>query len=377
MSAPPATTETPIERRDRLIRIFHRLRWRGVTVGNGELLDLFRAIDGHFCDDPSALKRTAALIWCRNASESAELDAVWDDARTSTAFAPREPLSPPVDPGTKTTEPVVRPVTPPVWERTYSDPATTGTSDAPSWLGSVPFRAPAPLDIEGNERDLLADRPISRRQMIYAWRYLHRPLPDGPADVLDVDATINRFARQGLLFAPVYRRRPRNLAHLVLFVDQNGSMAPFHRFSRDLIETACHESAIHRVDVFYFHDQPATPSPGRSLTLFDDPFLTVATDWRGLASSVSPETAALIVSDAGAARGRNDSARSHLTARFLNRLRRLTPLVAWLNPMPADRWPGTTAELIAHLIPMFPMTPDGLGQAIERIRGLTPLNTNH
>ena len=53
-------------------------------------------------------------------------------------------------------------------------------------------------------------------------------------------------------------------------------------------------------------------------------------------------------------------------------LGRQTSLVAWLNPMPRDRWSGTSARIVAGLVPMFPLEPEGLGHAVDVLRGLSP-----
>jgi len=235
----------------------------------------------------------------------------------------------------------------------------------------LPLRTPAPLDLEGGDPDLLADRPISRRAMSYAWRHLRRPLPDWPPDVLDVEATIAQAERRGFLLAPVYRCRLRNHAHLVLLLDQNGSMAPFHRFTRDLLETARDESTIRLVDAIYFHDLPTLHDRNTPPGVYVDPHLTLPGSWDTLEAGCSPETAALIVSDAGAARGNWDPERVRLTVQFLGWLRRLTTNVAWLNPMPPHRWASTTAEAVANVVPMYQMDTEGIGYALDVVRGLT------
>ena len=38
---------------------------------------------------------------------------------------------------------------------------------------------------------------------------------------------------------------------------------------------------------------------------------------------------------------------------------------AWLNPEPERFWSGTTIEVIASVFPMWPLTLDGLGQAVR------------
>jgi uncharacterized protein with von Willebrand factor type A (vWA) domain len=42
----------------------------------------------------------------------------------------------------------------------------------------------------------------------------------------------------------------------------------------------------------------------------------------------------------------------------------------WLNPEPLRAWPGSTIETIASVFPMFPLTLDGLSDAVgELVRG--------
>ncbi len=223
-----------------------------------------------------------------------------------------------------------------------------------------------PVHAYATERryELLAYWPISSRSMAYAWRYLRRPLADGPADILDVDATVERVAQQGFFLSPVYRRRERNHAHLLLVVDQGGSMVPMHRFSRDLIETAQPEqSGLADVDVLYFQNMPGQ-------YLYADPHLTKSVSRARMFARCSSDTSVLIVSDAGAARGHRSLQRIQATTEMLFHLKQHTSLIAWLNPMPRERWSGSSAQIIAHLISMYQMEIDGFNNAIDVVRGL-------
>ncbi len=355
--------------RERLISVFARMRRRGVALGVAELLDAFRTLESGFASgEGEAFKRVVRRIWCRTLAEEAELDAAWEDEPSG--FAPRGPALPRETPPPPIDESDDGPIGPTIPSRGASVSQGPEPAQAATW-SPLPVRTPTPLDFDDDAPDLLADRPISRRAMTYAWRHLRRPLPDGPPDVLDVEATIARAERQGFLLAPVYRRRLRNHAHLVLFLDQNGSMTPFHRFTRDLLETARDESTIRRVDAVYFHDLPTLHDRRMPPGVHLDPHLTRPGDWNALAAGCSSETAALILSDAGAARGGWDPERVKLTVRFLAWIRRLTSNVAWLNPMPAPRWASTTAEAVASVVPMYPMEAEGLGYALDVLRGLT------
>jgi hypothetical protein len=50
-------------------------------------------------------------------------------------------------------------------------------------------------------------------------------------------------------------------------------------------------------------------------------------------------------------------------------IKQCTALLAWLNPVPARRWPGTTAQLIGAIVRMYPMDEDGFSNAVDVLRG--------
>ena len=50
---------------------------------------------------------------------------------------------------------------------------------------------------------------------------------------------------------------------------------------------------------------------------------------------------------------------------WLRRLAHHFRSAAWLNPEPDRFWAGTTVEVIASVLPMFPLTLDGLAQAVR------------
>ena len=81
--------------------------------------------------------------------------------------------------------------------------------------------------------------------------------------------------------------------------------------------------------------------------------------------------AVVIMSDAGAARGRYDTQRLLNTVAFLKALRRYTLQYVWLNPLPKSYryWKNSTAEQIARHVPMFSLDRDGMYQAVNVLRG--------
>jgi uncharacterized protein with von Willebrand factor type A (vWA) domain len=237
-------------------------------------------------------------------------------------------------------------------------------TDIPALLpqvGVIPASVPADLKFVSHDA-IYAYKPISRLSMAYSWRYLRRPVSDGPANILDIEATIARVAHQGFFLSPVYRRWQSNHAHLMLLIDQDGSMAPFHGIARDLVETASQESSIQQVDVFYFHDVVDD-------RVFTDEYLLNNIDVGEAMEYCTPNTSVLIISDAGAARGHQNRKRCDLTVQMLTRFQQSTTLIAWLNPMPRERWTESSAERIASQTQMFQLDSDGFSGAIDVLQG--------
>jgi uncharacterized protein with von Willebrand factor type A (vWA) domain len=246
-----------------------------------------------------------------------------------------------------------------------SPPKFTVRSEAPApmpMVGALPIKIPSDHQAFNYTNAIYAYRPISRLAMAYAWRYLRRPVSDGPANILDIESTIALVAHQGFFLSPVYRRWQSNHAHLMFLIDQGGSMIPFQSITKDLIETAQQESSIKQVDVFYFHNFFDNG-------LYADEYLT---KWVGIDQAVescTTNTSLLIVSDAGAARGLTRAKRIRATSQMLLRLRQQTNLVAWLNPMVRVRWKNSSAQVIADEVQMFQLDVDGFSSAVDALQG--------
>ncbi len=350
------------EARQIVMALFARRRRAGLNLGVGELLAALDAVAGGWGGaDEAELHTMLELLWCKSAEEIREFGVQWESVIAYLAQHKESPPAPepPPEPLRDSAMPP-RPERPPLPQDEPS-PRPAAPESAPGW-NALPVKAPftpAPLD---ELADFHSYGPVSARFMAYSWRYLRRPLPDGPADVLDIPATVAQAARQGFFLAPVYRRRERNHAHLLLLLDQNGSMMPFHRFNRDLVQTAQRDSTLMQLDIVYFHNLIAQ-------SVYLDPHLTQPVELDSILSQCTPDTVILIVSDAGAARGYRNSRRIRETVIFLAQLRQAAAHIAWINPMPQARWEDTSAEMIARFVPMRQMDAEGLSHAIDVLRG--------
>jgi uncharacterized protein with von Willebrand factor type A (vWA) domain len=228
---------------------------------------------------------------------------------------------------------------------------------------ALPDARPTSLRVTvGTRFDLTGSLPVTYRQMHRAWRQYRRMARTGPPVELDAAATLARFARHGVLDAPVFVPRRRNRARALVLVDVHGSMVPFRHLTRALIRAAEH-AGLARVDVRYFHD-----APGGAVFLDDR-----LQDAQPLGDASAPfvDSGIMILSDAGAARRGHDPERVAVTATAIEQLRRVTPAIAWLNPVPAGRWPGTTAAAIRDRteVAMFGFDRRGVQSVVDTMRG--------
>lgn len=338
--------------------LFERLRSAGLPIGPSDYAALLRMLaDGHGLPDEAALLRLIRMLWTKSPAEAELLRYHFDQYLPKIATA--APLA----------EPPVPPLVPPADDKKpLSD--TAG--------GGAPRLAPAPSMPAHMEtvpafriEDLPARRliapgefyPVTARQMQQSWRHFRRPVRQGPAVELDLRATIAQIGREGMFRDVVLMPRRVNRAELVLLLDRNGSMVPFHGLLDRLTETAARGGRLGRLSVYYFHDCPIQ-------RLYCDPALFEGEKLaRVLEKLGGAHCAILIVSDAGAARARYQTSRVAATSAFLQTCRRRVPRVAWLNPVPCERWSGTSAGAIAKQVAMYPLDRPGLDAAIDYLRG--------
>ncbi|MBE7383830.1 MAG: hypothetical protein F6J95_020745 [Leptolyngbya sp. SIO1E4] len=204
---------------------------------------------------------------------------------------------------------------------------------------------------------------FSRRQMKQSWRYLRRLVRQGSFLEVDVDATISKIAREGTFLRPVLVPRKVNKTSLLLLLDWDGSMIPFHYLSTMLADTALRGGRVELTNIYYFRNCP-------DKYLYHDPNHVNAETLTNVISNLNSQNSTiLIVSDAGAVRGCFNEERLRVTRKFLNMAKRYVRYIAWLNPMPRSRWEGTTAEEIAQDVKMFELNRQGLDNAIRILLG--------
>ncbi|MEM6347671.1 MAG: hypothetical protein AAF927_27535 [Bacteroidota bacterium] len=206
-------------------------------------------------------------------------------------------------------------------------------------------------------------QPISKRQLTQSWRYLPDRSEDRPTKEIDINATVENIAKTGRLENLAYQTQKEGIARLLLLIDYEGSMVAFHELAQQIAASAP-KTEGKAPNVLYFHDVPGPQ-------LFQDLDQTKAYQIQSLAPLYRHRKAGiLIISDAGAARGRYDRQRIIQTEKALLQLRAIGQHIVWLNPVPNKRWAGTSAQYINKLLlPMYEVSESGMQQAINALRG--------
>jgi len=351
-----------------LVDLFYRLREHGLPLGVEEYMLALRALQAGFgVDDHRALEQLCCTLWTKSDEEACLFHRLFEQLVMQPVTPIREHSTPEIH-ATPSSQGLTTQL---------SQPVSPGKPTTLTMSFSFAPEAEEPLEVVqavrrgvyanwemGRPRyNLLTEYfPVTRRQMKQSWRHLRYLVREGPPEELDVAATVEKIGRDGVLLKPVLVPRRSNRAELVLLIDQDGSMVPFHALSRQLVETARRGGRLKEAGVYYFHDYPG-------MYLYRDSARLEAQPISKALEAISERAAVLIVSDAGAARGYFDPERVKRTQDFIKQLKQSVRYHAWLNPMPNTRWLRTTAGEIARFVPMFEMNRRGLDAAISTLRG--------
>lgn len=214
--------------------------------------------------------------------------------------------------------------------------------------------------------------PLSRRELQNVWRYLPtRQLDKRDSDRLDVKGTVKEIARIGeqSFFQPKFHQEYKRESGLFMLVDHLGSMVAFDDFANEVEDAARDWFSQHYqaegIRRYYFQNIPAKHL---YLNTSHTQFHLVKHLHSKFGLSPKPM---LIISDAGAAKGTFSEERVEATREALKILSSFASPIAWLNPLPAKRWEGSSAQAINHILggTMCEATPAGFMRAINILRG--------
>lgn len=336
----------------------------GFPLAVRDYQDALSALEaGHGLHRRDAVQWLCETLWARTEEEQIQLARLFRDFPPPTAEVVEEATG--TRRGTEGDASVDRSKRPP--ER---------RSDADAESGPVPiaeFASPqetglglprAQVPPAALQPFILTPRPaVSLRALIVIWRRFRLPRRSGPRTELYLEATIREQSRRGTLVEPVYVAARANQARLLVLFDASPSMAPWRSLGRTITDSL-KRSQLGHTALYYFNNDPTE-------ALFETDRLVRPTTIED-AQQRHPDCALLVITDAGAARGRLDRDRVAGTRRFLASTAGSSwwP-IAWVNPLPPRRWAGSSAARIAALpgATMFELSEDGMVRAVDFLRG--------
>jgi len=223
-------------------------------------------------------------------------------------------------------------------------------------------------------QDYRTDASLDLRNTRVALKRLRQLTRTGLADELDVDESVDETCRNAGEIELVFRPPKRNNVRLLLFMDVGGTMEPYYEPVSRLLTALHEERGLRDFEAYYFHNcvydmvgttadlytRDAVPT-GDVLRRFDE-------RWK-----------VLFVGDAAMHPAELMSPRGNINPRYvsdtrgidwLQRIRSHFDRAAWLNPEPPSDWEHTrTTRVIRSLFPMFPLSIDGIQDAVTELVG--------
>jgi uncharacterized protein with von Willebrand factor type A (vWA) domain len=218
-------------------------------------------------------------------------------------------------------------------------------------------------------RPYRSDLVLDVRQIEVALRKLRAFSREGSHVELDLDETVDATARNAgeLEIVLVPPRKPT--VRVLLLMDVGGSMDPHAWLVGQLFSAARRASHFRELKTFYFHNCIY----GK---LFETENLREVVSVRELLHHCTREWKLVLVGDAAMHPAellgggdwyatRDEEAMPGV--RWMQLLADHFDRSAWLNPDPPTYWKGGTAETLASIFPMFPLTLEGLGAATAHL----------
>lgn len=214
-----------------------------------------------------------------------------------------------------------------------------------------------------------SDLVLDVRQLQVALRKLRAFAREGGEEELDLEESIAQTARNAGELEVVTRPPRRPNTRVVLLMDVGGSMDPYAHLVSRLFTAASKATHFKDLRTYYFHNCIY----GRVYKAAD---FRDAVPVAELLAECGPHYKLIVVGDAlmgpyelmerGGALGWADPDALE-GVEWLRRLASHFQRNVWLNPEQVGSWYAPTVRVIGDLFPMYPLTLEGLGEAVGHL----------
>ena len=239
-----------------------------------------------------------------------------------------------------------------------------------------PARSRSAMKVAEERRfeDYRTDRTLDIRQLRVALRRMRQLTRAGEATELDLDETIDETCRNAGEIELVFRPPRRNDVRLLLLMDVGGTMDPYYEPVSQLLTALHEERGLRDFQPYYFHNciYDHVYTSGRMLSAdavaTGDVLRRLDGRWKvALVGDAAMHPAELLEPN-GSIDPRRMSATPGIV--WLQRIVRHFDRAVWISPEAPDEWDQWhTNRIVRRLFPMFPLSVDGLGQAVQALVG--------
>lgn len=222
--------------------------------------------------------------------------------------------------------------------------------------------------------DYRMDQALDVRHTRAALKRLRHVTRSGVATELDLDETIDETCRNAGEIELVFRPERRNNVRVLLLMDVGGTMDPYYEPVSTLLTALHEERGLRGFEAYYFHNTvydavfkraymggSDAVSVGDLLRRFDE-------RWKLLMVGDAAMHPAELLQPFGCIDPRLVSETPSIT--WLQRLVGHFDRHAWLNPDDKRLWQHSrTVRVIRRLYPMYPLSVEGIADAVQALIG--------
>ena len=214
------------------------------------------------------------------------------------------------------------------------------------------------------------DRVLDTRQFKVALKRLRRLDHEGRQTELNIDKSIDKTCKNAGEIELIFEAPKKNQTELLLLMDVGGTMDPYAQLVEGLFSAAHGLSHFKAFKHFYFHNCFYSK-------LYVDMRRGTVITMAELFKLYRNSFRVIIVGDACmhpyelfAPAGTIDYWDNEPEAgiEWIKRLKDHYPATVWLNPEPERIWEHPTIAAIKRIVPMFPLTVQGLSSAVDVLR---------
>jgi uncharacterized protein with von Willebrand factor type A (vWA) domain len=226
--------------------------------------------------------------------------------------------------------------------------------------------------------DYRTDVSLDVRNLKVALKRLRQLTRKGNASELDLDETIDETCRNAGEIEMVFRAPRRNDVRVVLLMDVGGTMSPFYEPVSRLL-TALHEQrGLRAFESYYFHNciyenvYSSAQLTRKTAIPTIDLLRKLDSRWKVLIVGDAAMHPAELLQPHGGIDPRETSSATGMS--WMQRIADHFDRSVWLNPEEEKYWDHTQTNLaLRRVFPMFPLSVDGVGDAVKALVGATKM----